>query len=56
MGGEAVNAPADPFAPTARGERLSGWACHRFDMPNHSGQGKAKQRRVECLWIKGARA
>jgi DNA adenine methylase len=32
-------------------DRLAGWACHRFDMPNHSGQGKTKQRRVECLWV-----
>lgn len=26
------------------------WIIHRFEMPNHSGQGKVKQRRVECLW------
>jgi DNA adenine methylase len=31
---------------------LAGWRRVEFDMPNHSGQGKAKQRRVECLWIK----
>jgi DNA adenine methylase len=30
---------------------LAGWTRHEFDMPNHSGQGKTKQRRVECLWI-----
>jgi DNA adenine methylase len=28
----------------------SGWARHEFSMPNHSGQGKSKQRRIECLW------
>lgn len=33
-------------------QALEGWTRHEFDMPNHSGQGKAKQRRVECLWIK----
>jgi DNA adenine methylase len=27
------------------------WRRVDFDMPNHSGQGKAKQRRVECLWM-----
>jgi DNA adenine methylase len=28
--------------------------CERidWDLPNHSGQGKSKQRRVECLWIR----
>jgi DNA adenine methylase len=31
---------------------LSGWERHEFDMPNHSGQGRTKQRRVECVWIK----
>lgn len=31
--------------------RLAGWARHEFDLPNHSGQGAAKQRRIECLWI-----
>lgn len=42
---------------------LSGYRCDlydglladyprvEFDMPNHSGQGKAKQRRTECLWM-----
>ncbi len=29
---------------------LAGWTRHEFDMPNHSGQGKSKQRRIECLW------
>lgn len=31
-------------------EALREWTCHEFEMPNHSGQGKSKQRRVECLW------
>jgi DNA adenine methylase len=31
---------------------LSGWDRHEFDMPNHSGQGCTKKRRVEVLWIK----
>jgi DNA adenine methylase len=29
---------------------LAGWRCHRRGMPNHSGQGKSKGRRTECLW------
>jgi DNA adenine methylase len=29
---------------------LVGWNRHIFEMPNHSGQGKTKQRRVEVLW------
>ena len=29
---------------------LIGWTRHDFEMPNHSGQGKTKQRRIECLW------
>ncbi len=29
---------------------LEGWTRHDFDMPNHSGQGKTKERRTECLW------
>lgn len=33
---------------------LAGWRRVEFEMPNHSGQGRSKQRRVECLWIKGA--
>jgi DNA adenine methylase len=28
----------------------SDWTIHRFDMPNHSGQNKTKQRRIEFLW------
>jgi DNA adenine methylase len=31
---------------------LAGWTRHEFDLPNHSGQGKSKQRRIECLWEK----
>jgi DNA adenine methylase len=30
---------------------LAGWHRVDFDMPNHSGQGRSKQRRVECLWM-----
>jgi DNA adenine methylase len=33
-------------------EALKGWDRHEIEMPNHSGQGKAKQRRVEVLWVK----
>lgn len=32
-------------------DMLKGWRRVQFDMPNHSGQGKAKQRRVECLYL-----
>lgn len=31
---------------------LAGWRVHEFDMPNHSGQGETKERRLECLWVK----
>jgi DNA adenine methylase len=30
---------------------LKGWRRIDRDMPNHAGQGKAKGRRVECLWL-----
>lgn len=33
---------------------LAAWRRVEFDMPNHSGQGRVKQRRVECVWIKPA--
>ena len=29
---------------------LVGWKRRKFSMPNHSGQGKTKQRRTEVLW------
>jgi DNA adenine methylase len=29
---------------------LAGWKLHTFNMANHSGQGRQKQRRIECLW------
>jgi DNA adenine methylase len=29
---------------------LAGWDRVEWDLPNHSGQGRTKQRRVECLW------
>jgi DNA adenine methylase len=31
---------------------LKGWRLFEFPMPNHSGQGKVKNRRTECLWVK----
>ena len=30
---------------------LADWTCREFDMPNHAGQGKTKQRRTEVLWL-----
>jgi DNA adenine methylase len=30
---------------------LRGWQRTKFSMPNHSGQGKTKQRRTEVLWV-----
>jgi hypothetical protein len=32
--------------------RLADWRRIEFDLPNHSGQGHRKQRRLERLWIK----
>jgi DNA adenine methylase len=29
---------------------LKGWTRRDFNLPNHSGQGKKKNRRIECLW------
>ena len=29
---------------------LGNWKKHLFEMPNHSGQGETKQRRVEVVW------
>jgi len=29
---------------------LAGWHRVEWDLPNHSGQGREKQRRVECVW------
>jgi DNA adenine methylase len=31
-------------------DALAGWTRTTFDLPNHSGQGKTKQRRIEVLW------
>lgn len=31
-------------------EALKKWVRHDFEIANHSGQGKTKQRRIECLW------
>jgi DNA adenine methylase len=36
--------------------RLAGWQRVAFDLPNHSGQGRRKERRTEVLWIKAAEA
>jgi DNA adenine methylase len=33
-------------------QELRDWRRVEFDMPNHSGQGKTKERRLECVWIK----
>jgi DNA adenine methylase len=30
---------------------LAGWDRIEFDMPNHAGQGRSKQRRTEVLWL-----
>lgn len=30
---------------------LAGWRRVDFDVPNNSGQGKTKQRRIECIWM-----
>jgi DNA adenine methylase len=38
------------YRSTLYDDALDGWTRHEFDMPNHSGQGVTKQRRVECLW------
>jgi DNA adenine methylase len=35
-------------------DALATWDRVERNMPNHSGQGRTKQRRVECLWIKQA--
>jgi hypothetical protein len=32
---------------------LRDWERVEFSMPNHSGQTRVKQRRVEVLWIRG---
>jgi DNA adenine methylase len=31
--------------------RIAGWRRVVFNMPNHSGQGKTKERREEVIWI-----
>lgn len=33
---------------------FAGWKRHEFDMPNHSGQTREKERRVEVLWMNPA--
>jgi DNA adenine methylase len=44
----AVSGYANPLYDRA----LSRWYRHEFDMPNHSGQGREKERRAEVLWIR----
>jgi DNA adenine methylase len=39
------------YRSTLYDKALQGWRRVEFDMPNHSGQGKAKQRRTECVWL-----
>jgi DNA adenine methylase len=34
--------------------RLADWERIEFDLPNHSGQGRTKERRIEVLWVKRA--
>jgi DNA adenine methylase len=48
-GSVAISGYANPLYDRA----LSDWVRHEFDMPNHSGQGRTKERRVEVLWVKG---
>ena len=31
---------------------LAGWERHEFEMPNHAGQGRRKQRRQEVVWVR----
>jgi DNA adenine methylase len=33
---------------------LRSWERHEFNMANHSGQGKSKQRRIEVVWLNPA--
>lgn len=33
---------------------LADWQRIEFSMPNHAGQGRTKQRRIECLWLNPA--
>jgi DNA adenine methylase len=44
----AISGYRDPLYDRA----LAGWGRHEFEMPNHAGQGRTKQRRVEMFWIK----
>jgi DNA adenine methylase len=30
---------------------LASWRSVEFNVPNHSGQGREKQRRIECVWL-----
>jgi DNA adenine methylase len=46
----AVSGYAHPLYDRA----LEAWERIEFDMPNHAGQGRSKQRRVEILWLNRA--
>lgn len=50
----AADSPAKVFISGYRSDlydqKLSGWTRHDREIANHSGVGKTKQRRVECLW------
>jgi DNA adenine methylase len=35
-------------------EALADWRRHEFLMPNHAGQGRTKERRIEVLWLNPA--
>jgi DNA adenine methylase len=35
-------------------QTLRSWERHQFEMPNHSGQGRTKQRRIEVVWLNPA--
>lgn len=39
------------YPSTLYSTELSDWRLVQFDMPNHSGQGETKQRRIECVWM-----
>jgi DNA adenine methylase len=47
-GSVAISGYANPLYD----EALRGWRRVEFNMPNHAGQTKTKQRRVEVLWLK----
>jgi DNA adenine methylase len=42
------------YANSIYDESLGSWKRHEFDMPNHAGQNKTKERRVEVVWMNPA--